>query len=356
MRRTSVILFWILSVIAGILVAGAIFLLLFLQITKYEPPSAENLEIKGTAQLLPEWKKAFTILSWNIGYAGLGKEMDFFYDGGKKVRPPRKDFRKYIAGICNLLKNNDSVDFIFIQEADIHAKRSYFSDESMELSESLKGYCRAFAKNYDCRFVPLPLTSPMGRVVSGLITFSKYRPDSAVRMDFGTNFGWPTNLAMLNRCFLTMRFRMTEGKELVLINTHNSAFDEKAVLREKELALLGDFMLKEYEKGNYVIAGGDWNQNPRGFEKEKIVSGDAVTEIFSPFSGMLWRKWQFVYDPSRPSNRDVVTAYEKGITKTTTIDFFVISPNLKAESVETLETGFENSDHQPVIFRIECCK
>lgn len=98
-----------------------------------------------------------------------------------------------------------------------------------------------------------------------------------------------------------------------MINTHNSVFDEEGELRKKELVKLNDFMMKEYRKGNYVIAGGDWNQNPRGSEMN----------------------------------------YQKGKTKTTIIDFFVVSPNVIVESVKTIKTGFENSDHQPVIMKIK---
>ena len=54
-----------------------------------------------------------------------------------------------------------------------------------------------------------------------------------------------------------------------------------------------------------------------------------------------------------PTNRDVDMSYQKGKTKTTIIDFFVVSPNITVESVKTIETGFENADHQPVIMKIK---
>ena len=66
---------------------------------------------------------------------------------------------------------------------------------------------------------------------------------------------------MLDRCFLLSRLALPDGKELVLINTHNEAFDDGSQ-RNQQMAVLKELMLKEYEKGNYVITGGDWNLNP----------------------------------------------------------------------------------------------
>jgi endonuclease/exonuclease/phosphatase family metal-dependent hydrolase len=193
----------------------------------------------------------------------------------------------------------------------------------------------------------------MGKVVSGILTFSRFQPESATRIDFGTSFSWPKRLVFLKRCFLVMRFRLQNGSEFVLINTHNSVFDEEGELRKKELKKLNDFMSMEYRKGNFVVAGGDWNQNPRGFKGKKIESGDKVKEITLPFSSEIFDGWQFVFDPLLPTNRDVDMNYLKGITKTTIIDYFVVSPNVTVESINTISTGFEYADHQPVIMKIK---
>ena len=115
-------------------------------------------------------------------------------------------------------------------------------------------------------------------------------------------------------------------------------------------------MSNEYSKGNFVVAGGDWNQNPRGSQMEKIRTGDKVKEIALPFASDIFDGWQFAFDPGQPTNRDVDRSYQKGITKTTIIDFFVVSPNVNVESVNTIKTGFENSDHQPVVLKIKIVK
>ena len=356
MRKFVTISVRILCAFIGISLLAVMVFMIFLTAARYHPDSVEYLDLKGNKGQMIRNKDEFSFMSWNIGYAGLGKEMDFFYEGGSRVKPESEEFKKYLNGILRTIRSNDTADFIFIQEADIHSKRSYDTDEFSELARILKDHCFAFAKNYDCRYVPVPLYEPMGKVVSGILSFSRFRPESATRIDFGTSFSWPKQLFFLKRCFLVIRFQVRNGHDLVLINTHNSVFDEEGDLRKKEMIKLNDFMSNEYRKGNFVVAGGDWNQNPRGFNPENIETGDQVKEIILPFGSDILSGWQFVFDPEQPTNRDVDRNYQKGKTKTTIIDFFVVSPNITVESVKTIKTGFENSDHQPVIMKIKITK
>ena len=48
--------------------------------------SFERSGVNGTMVVTGE---SFNVVTWNIGYAGLDREMDFFYDGGTRVRPAR---------------------------------------------------------------------------------------------------------------------------------------------------------------------------------------------------------------------------------------------------------------------------
>ena len=67
--------------------------------------------------ILPPVKKEFTFLTWNIGYSGLGKNMDFFYEGGTRIKPEKKEFKGYLEGIFQYLLSMDSVDFILLQHS-----------------------------------------------------------------------------------------------------------------------------------------------------------------------------------------------------------------------------------------------
>ena len=345
----------LIKIIAGILFipAGVILgFLLFLTVTDYHPAEKETILIGAKGITLPTGKKDFTFLTWNIGYGGLGKNMDFFYEGGTRVKPEKKEFTGYLEGICQCLSSMDSVDFILLQETDIHSRRSYFTNEVTEIGKIFPRRCSLFAKNYDSRFVPVPLDNPMGRVVSGIVCYPEYKPITADRIDFGTRFSWPKQLVLLKRCIIVMRYKLASRNELVIINLHNSTFDKGGTMRKRELKKLHSFVLAEYLKGNYVITGGDWNTNPRGFRPESVISGDLVKSIDPILDSMFLPGWRFAFDPLAPSNRDVNMPYQKGKTRTTIIDFYVVSPNVEIKSVHTIATGFSFSDHQPVIMKV----
>jgi exonuclease III len=111
---------------------------------------------------------------------------------------------------------------------------------------------------------------------------------------------------------------------------------------------LKNFMMSEYQNGNYVIAGGDWNQCPPLFNPD--FSSNQVNKeqmVISP--EYLPSDWTWAYDNKNPSNRSVIAAYDPASTTTTVIDFFLLSPNVENVAVKCVNLNFENSDHNPVI-------
>ena len=319
----------------------------------YKPESKEKINISGKA-CYDSPDTVISLLSWNIGYCGLGKDMDFFYDGGKKVRPSREDFQKYLNGVINKISGFDTIDIIMLQEVDTSAKRSYYTNEADLIKKFKPLYTFMFAKNYDVRFVPLPVYNPMGSVLSGMITLSKINPVEAYRYSYHSSYAWPKNVMMLDRCLIYTRYNFSNGKKIIVLNTHNSAFDDAVELREVEAYIIKSIMLDEYARGNYVIAGGDWNRNPPDFNQAKISDGNAnCTASPAIDTGFLPKGWKWIYDKSKPSNRNVNEAYKKGKTKTTVIDYFVVSPNVEVLENKTISDDFEFSDHQPVFMRIK---
>jgi len=342
------IIYTVVIIIVTVLMLSFIGLIVYALVSDYKPDEREIIAQPDKPSILKE-SLSISFLTWNIGYAGLDKDMDFFYDGGTKVRTQENNCRKNLAEIENFLKKNDSVDFIILQEVDIKSKRSYKIDEYKSISEKLTGYNSFFAKNYDVFFVPSPLSNPMGKVISGIATYSKYTPESSTRYSLPGDFGFPTQLFYLDRCFMVSRYKLMNGKELVLINTHNEAFDEGDI-RKAQMEVLKGFIIKEYKSGNYIIAGGDWNQCPPDF-KPSFRGNQVNTSQMVMESDYLPTDWKSVFDPATPSNRSVVAAYDPTTTTTTVIDFFVLSPNIEAVSVKCHNLDFANSDHNPVIMQ-----
>lgn len=332
-----IILLWVLFF--GIIIYGAI--------TDYKPDEKVIVEENNSVSSLND-SLTMSVLTWNIGYCGMDEGMDFFYDGGTKVRTSRKNFEANLSAVTEFLGKNDTVDFILLQEVDRKSKRSYRTDEFKIISDHLNEASSQFATNYDVFFVPVPPSSPMGKVYSGIATLGGITPKNSIRYSFPGEYGFPKQVFMLDRCFMVNRYPLSNGKELLIINTHNEAFDPGHI-RRTQMEYLRSFMVDEYSKGNYIIAGGDWNQSPPNFEpsyQDEVNTYQMMLE-----SDFLPSDWTWAYDNTTPSNRTVTAPYNPEVTATTVIDFFLLSPNVRSVSVKCIDLDFRNSDHNPVILR-----
>jgi len=332
-------------------------LLIFSTVTDYNPEPESELSLdaegKAAAMMVPD---TVSVLIWNVGYAGLGAEMDFFNDGGKGVRPTPELNTSYLNGISSFLGTmKDSVDFILIQEIDRDSKRSYTTDQVKVLSEKLPGFDSHFAVNYDVKFVPVPFAlpyTPYGKTFGGLVSYSRYPAISATRIQYPGGFSWPTKIYMLDRCALEQRYKLLGGKELLIVNTHNTAYDATGEIKKVELAFLKKRYEAETAKGNFVIVGGDWNQVPPGFDSKHFSSN--IADDYTPQAltkDVFPAGYNVSYDSSLATNRSNVTSFVKGSTYTTLIDYFISSPNIEILKVRGIDLGFKHSDHQPVILK-----
>ena len=304
-----------------------------------------------------------SLIIWNTGYSGLGAKSNFFYDGngallsgGKMVRPPEELVDSYIEGAIRFIRMHEA-DFYLFQEVDRNSKRSYCKDIFQLYLNQLPNYDAYYARNFLVKRMPIPILEPWnayGKTDSGLASFSKYHSTKSTRFQLPGEYTWPTNIFQLDRCVLVTRYKHKNGKELVVMNIHNSAFDEGGSLKTLQMDYLKDLATKEYEKGNYVILGGDWNQCPPFFKFDGFVENQNnkyhQTNIDATFYPEAW-KW--IYDPTVPSNRKVDDLYVAGKTFVTLIDFYLLSPNLKAVEVKTINEDFQFSDHQAVSLTVQ---
>lgn len=345
----KIILFILAIALLILLTLGGI--ILYAQLTDYKPQEKEQVKVVGEnkAQLDSD---SLSLMIWNIGYSGLGADVDFFYDGGDNVITPKELVSKYYTGIEQTVQQYKNTDFVLLQEVDVQSKRSHKVNQFEGLGKLNPKWNKAFGKNYDVNFVPLPFSSPMGSVIGGLATYTPYQSTENTRYQFPGNYEWPKALFFLDRCFLLQRFPAKNGKELVVINTHNSAYDDGS-LKKGQMDYLKNVLTEEYEKGNYVIVGGDWNQTPPGFDNNKFVKpgGESAYEQ-TPITFDYMPDWLWAYDPNTPTNRKVSYPYDKNKTFTTVIDFFLLSPNVKLSKIQGKHLDFQFSDHQPVYMEV----
>lgn len=323
--------------------------LVYATLSDYQPEPEVTIYENHSASGISD-RDEFSLMIWNIGYAGLSKDMDFFYDGGRQVRPKEQVVKGNIKAIKTYLASLPGIDFFLLQEVDKKSRRSYHINEYERLAASHPGFKTFFGKNYDVSFVPLPPSNPLGRIESGLQTLSRFEPFSVVRYAFPGNYSWPRGVFMLDRCFLVSRYKVKGGRTLVVINTHNSAYDD-GTLRKQQMDYLQKILDQEYQKGSYVIVGGDWNQCPPQFVpafKNNLMDNQNRMDIDIAFMP----GWQWAYDKTVPTNRRLSAPYDEASSLTTVIDFFLVSPNIEIRSVKGIYLNFEHSDHQPVMLQI----
>lgn len=68
-------------VILGIILLAAAALILWLSVTEFKPGDVMDVKVEANSEvsgLSPFLDEEFSVISWNIGYAGLGKGSDFY--------------------------------------------------------------------------------------------------------------------------------------------------------------------------------------------------------------------------------------------------------------------------------------
>ena len=331
----------------------------YLMLREYRPPERERAAVEPGGRELIGAGDSFRILTWNCGYGALGDNADFFMDGGKMVFTSDEErVRRNIAGIAEAAAAVKP-DMIFFQETDRDSARSYGIEETIELNNMLRQeydlvYTSSFAYNFNVRYVPFPIP-PIGRVRSGILTFSNARAREAERIQLPIPFQWPVRLANLKRCLLLERLPLKNvDKDLVLVNLHLEAFDNGEG-KEAQTRMLRQIMEEEAANGNYVIAGGDFNQSFSSVDTSAYPQQEGTWAPGLLDTSLFGDGWQFLMDPSVPTCRSLDKPYEGADPDTFqyyVIDGFIVSSNIEVKSVETLDLGFENSDHNPVL--LEC--
>ena len=303
---------------------------------------------------------AYTVVSWNIGFGAYEKDYSFFMDGGTESWAKSKNALE--ANLDKIMKelSSQNADFYFIQEVDTDSTRSYHVNQAKYLEKALKGYSFTFAENWDSPFLMYPLTQPHGKSVAGIMTFSGKGITEAVRRSLPIEDG-VMKLVDLDRCYSISRVPVKDGGELVLFNLHLSAYTSDGKIAIEQLKMLLGDMQAEYEKGNYCIAGGDFNKDVVGGGSELFGVTGSPYNWAQPIPAETFEGYDISligpYDPSNPvpSCRNADAPYWKGQYQVT-VDGFMVSANVKVLESRVIDTGFDYSNHNPVCMKFELSK
>lgn len=283
-----------------------------------------------------------SVVTWNLGYGGLGAGADFFADGGRAYLPPsRRAVLESRQAIADLLGRSDA-DIILNQEMARASVVNLWVDLKTAVDAALPGYGRIFRPDFQTRLLPPPL-----RIQNGLAVYVRQGLRRAETWPLPDD-GDPYDGFLRRRYGAVATYVDGPGGCWVFVNVHTSAFDEGAGLRRRQVASILARAQAEHAAGRRVVLGGDFNMRLVRTDFTHTTEQRHLFWVHDFPADLLPAGWRIVADASIPSVRTNERPYRAGENYTTVIDGFIVSPGVKAASVSGMNLGFRHSDHQPV--------
>ena len=306
--------------------------------------------------------KSYDLVCWNIGFGAYEDDYSFFMDGGTESWAWSEERLRANLDEIGAVIESLSPDLLLLQEVDFDSTRTYHVNEA----DFLRNYHgmeadtdSVFAVNYDSPFLFYPFVRPHGASRSGLLTVSSLTVESSLRRSLPVETGF-TKLLDLDRCYSVTRIPVENGKTLCLYDLHLSAYTSDGTIADEQLEMLLNDMQAEYENGNYVVGGGDFNKDLLGNSGDWFGVSTGGYTWAQPIKTELFEGKDLTLvaplnenDP-QPSCRNADAPYHEG-QLLLTVDGFVVSDNVTVESSGVHAMDFACSDHQPVTmtFRLE---
>lgn len=338
--------------------------------------SKSNLETVSVGEI-------YSCTTYNIGFGAYSQDFTFFLDtgyddaGNPTVGHWSKAFSKEVVefnttGSVNAVKEMNP-DFMMFQEVDTKSTRSYKVNQHNAIVDAFTGFDSIHCVNFHSAFLPYPLYDMHGSVNAGLTTLSKYKIQSAERKQYTIADDF-SKLFDLDRCFAVCVIKVSNDKNLYIVNSHMSAYDEGGTIREQQMKELNGFLSACKEAGHYVVVGGDFNHdlltnNPqyaytsenRPFAMTKRAP-DWVAYMFNDEKKSPIVEGFTIYAAdNKPTCRNNDIEWDPNNTFVCTVDGYIVSDNISVKNIQTIETkqgskkidGFAFSDHQPVYLEFE---
>jgi len=348
MKRSGKILFGSLLSIAAAF-TGLVYL------STYHPAAIEQERVYN-AEATPTLKagQSLKVLSWNVQFMAGNRNNHFFYDDGPDPWPHAETVAGVIRGVADFIAAQDP-DVLLLQEVDDLATRTHMRDQAQALREYLPQYS-AYTESFYWKAAYVPHPAIAGRVGMKLVVLSKYRLSAATRYALSaiTTDDLLTRQFNLKRALQQVRMNVEGGEDLVLINTHLSAFAQGSDTMERQIgqvmarldALAGDAPW---------VMGGDFNLLPND------AALAAATEFRSQYNELGTELHPLITRyPSVPSLADITIDPEPWYTYMSpsdpqrrpnrTIDYIFHAPSLRVSRGEVLRgAATQLSDHLPLL-------
>lgn len=322
----------------------------FLMINR--PAVAQGRDIERTAVAsLPQADETLDIVTWNLGYGGLGAGSDFIADGGTHMFPPsRAAVEANAAGIETFLRSQNDADIVLLEELAHGGPVNYHVNVKSYVDRALDGRDRIYFADFKTRLMPWPLFMSHGQGIYSRLNVAGTDVVALPAEDAGI-FGVRRRYAST-----VSRLPMKGGGEWTVASVHLAAFDADAAVRTHQLRELMAWAQREYAAGHHVVIGGDWNLQLVQTNFPNTTEHRFLFWVFPFPQDALPEGWHIAADPAIPSVRTNERPYHRGENYTTVIDGFIVSPNVAIENVHGFDLDFQHSDHQPVRVRVRALR
>ncbi len=298
----------------------------------------------------PEWPQSMdtiSVITWNLGYSGLGRGSDFFADGGRSYLPPGPGTTRESADAIAAWLGDSDADVILTQENARASVVNYWTDLKGRTDRALADYQAQFHDDFRTRYLPPPL-----RISNGMATYVRH---GRVRSEIWPmpSDGDPYDGLIRRRYGALATYVEGPGGCWVMVNLHTSAFDEGGALRKRQVAAVLERASEAHGQGWRVAIGGDFNLRLVETAFPHTTEEQYLDWIHDFPDEVLPEGWRIAADASVPSVRTNERPFQAGQNYTTVIDGFLVSPGVEVVSVAGTSMGFRHSDHQPVraVFR-----
>jgi len=350
--------------ISGILLAILAGLVLLIRVITFHPAETQQEKVISPPDTpMLHSGQTLKVLSWNVQFMA-GKNYLFYYDtknfDGPDERPSSEDITATVEEVARIIRDEDP-DMVLLQELDDGAKRTDHEDQLERLLSLLPpAYkCHSSAFYWKAKFVPHPRI--MGAAGMKLSTISKYAISRSVRHQLPQMPANPVSRQFnLKRAVLETYLPLSDGSELVVLNTHLDAFAQGTNTMEQQVGFVDSLLAHLDRDGVPWLIGGDFNLLPPGnsytrLPEENKHSYRPETEIVPLFTkyavmpgseetnGPEREKWfTFFWNGSKTGKPD------------RTIDYIFHSKKLvpvdrRVRQHDTLRI----SDHLPLVFEFD---
>ncbi|MEM1402739.1 MAG: endonuclease/exonuclease/phosphatase family protein [Pseudomonadota bacterium] len=324
-------------------------------VSTYHPAPVETVTVHN-AEGVPSLSsgQSLKVLSWNVQFMAGNANNHFFYDDGPDPWPDADTVSDVTQRVAAFLNEQDP-DIVLLQEVDDLASRTHLRDQTQALLELLPQYA-AYAETFYWKAAYVPHPAIQGRVGLKLVVLSKYRLGKATRHALSAITSDDILIRQFNlkRAMLQVHLPVVDGVDLVVINTHLSAFAQGSNTMDVQIGQIMERLASLNDEAPWVL-GGDFNllPNVEAFDASPELSNyynSQGTEL-SPLIGRYpsvpaladikvdaepWYTYMSPTDPERRPNR--------------TIDYVFYASTLNRLAGEVLRGDATSlSDHLPII-------